>query len=96
LLLVYDEVREPAAARLANERGDHTLSATTLVHAAYMRLVVDQLRACGSTIAEFIGLARSGCRSSGGAFDNIRGGRGFTRRDEPILPIGILEMRAAS
>jgi ECF sigma factor len=75
LRLVYDELRKLAAARPANERGDHTLSATTLVHAVYMRLVGVQLRACGSTIADFIGPARSGCRSSGATFDNMLGGR---------------------
>ena len=43
LPLVYDELRRLAAARMANERTDHTLSATALVHEAYLRLVdVDQ------------------------------------------------------
>jgi RNA polymerase sigma factor (TIGR02999 family) len=39
LPLVYDELRKLAAARMANERPDHTLSATALVHDAYIRLV---------------------------------------------------------
>ena len=39
LPLVYNELRRLAAARMANERGDHTLSATALVHEAYLRLV---------------------------------------------------------
>jgi RNA polymerase sigma factor (TIGR02999 family) len=39
LPLVYDELRRLAAARLANERPDHTLDATALVHEAYLRLV---------------------------------------------------------
>jgi RNA polymerase sigma factor (TIGR02999 family) len=39
LPLVYDELRKLAAARMANERADHTLSATALVHEAYVRLV---------------------------------------------------------
>ncbi len=42
LPLVYDELRRLAAARLANERVDHTLDATALVHEAYLRLVGDQ------------------------------------------------------
>jgi RNA polymerase sigma factor (TIGR02999 family) len=42
LPLVYDELRRLAAARLASERGDHTLDATALVHEAYLRLVGDQ------------------------------------------------------
>jgi RNA polymerase sigma factor (TIGR02999 family) len=39
LPLVYDELRRLAAARMANERDDHTLQATALVHEAYVRLV---------------------------------------------------------
>ena len=39
LPLVYDELRQLAAARMANERADHTLQATALVHEAYVRLV---------------------------------------------------------
>jgi RNA polymerase sigma factor (TIGR02999 family) len=43
LPLVYDELRTLAAARLAQERPGQTLSATALVHEAYLRLVdVDQ------------------------------------------------------
>lgn len=39
LPLVYDELRKLAAARMANERSDHTLQATALVHEAYVRMV---------------------------------------------------------
>jgi RNA polymerase sigma factor (TIGR02999 family) len=39
LLLVYDELRKLAAARLAMERPGQTLQATALVHEAYLRLV---------------------------------------------------------
>jgi RNA polymerase sigma factor (TIGR02999 family) len=39
LPLVYDELRKLATARMAAERGDHTLQATALVHEAYVRLV---------------------------------------------------------
>jgi RNA polymerase sigma factor (TIGR02999 family) len=42
LPLVYDELRELAALRLAAEKPGHTLDATALVHEAYMRLVGDQ------------------------------------------------------
>ena len=38
---VYDELRKLAAARMAAEGPDHTLSATALVHEAYLRLVGD-------------------------------------------------------
>ena len=39
LVLVYDELRKLAAARMAEEAPGHTLSATALVHEAYLRLV---------------------------------------------------------
>jgi RNA polymerase sigma factor (TIGR02999 family) len=42
LPLVYGELRRLAAARMANERADHTLDATALVHEAYLRLVGHQ------------------------------------------------------
>ncbi len=42
LPLVYDELRNLAAARMAAERPGHTLDATALVHEAYLRLVGDQ------------------------------------------------------
>ena len=39
LPLVYEELRELAAARLAREKPGQTLQATALVHEAYLRLV---------------------------------------------------------
>jgi RNA polymerase sigma factor (TIGR02999 family) len=42
LPLVYDELRQLAAARMASESPGHTLDATALVHEAYLRLVGDQ------------------------------------------------------
>jgi RNA polymerase sigma factor (TIGR02999 family) len=39
LPLVYDELRRVASNQLRNERGDHTLQATALVHEAYLRLL---------------------------------------------------------
>jgi RNA polymerase sigma factor (TIGR02999 family) len=39
LPLVYDELRQLAAARLADEKAGQTLQATALVHEAYVRLV---------------------------------------------------------
>ena len=39
---VYAELRQLAAARLANEKAGHTLQPTALVHEAYLRLVGDQ------------------------------------------------------
>jgi RNA polymerase sigma factor (TIGR02999 family) len=42
LPLVYNELRQLAAARMAAERPEHTLDATALVHEAYLRLIGDQ------------------------------------------------------
>ncbi|MCA9052632.1 MAG: sigma-70 family RNA polymerase sigma factor [Planctomycetaceae bacterium] len=42
LPLVYDELRQLAAARLAQEQPGQTLQATALVHEAYMKLVGDR------------------------------------------------------
>src|SRR5438132_5848899 len=39
LPLVYDELRQLAAQKLAQEKPGHTLQATALVHEAYVRLV---------------------------------------------------------
>src|SRR5262245_60349765 len=39
LPLVYDELRQLAAAKLAQEKPGQTLQATALVHEAYLRLV---------------------------------------------------------
>jgi RNA polymerase sigma factor (TIGR02999 family) len=41
LTLVYDELRQLAAAKLAQEKPGQTLQATALVHEAYLRLVGD-------------------------------------------------------
>jgi RNA polymerase sigma factor (TIGR02999 family) len=41
LPLVYEELRRLARAQMANERAEHTLQATALVHEAYLRLVGD-------------------------------------------------------
>jgi RNA polymerase sigma factor (TIGR02999 family) len=42
LPLVYDELRQLAAARLAAEAPGHSLNPTALVHEAYLRLLGDQ------------------------------------------------------
>ncbi|MEM7229625.1 MAG: ECF-type sigma factor [Planctomycetota bacterium] len=39
LPVVYDQLRRAAQQRMASERVDHTLSATALVHEAYLKLV---------------------------------------------------------
>lgn len=42
LPLVYNDLRRAALAKLRNERPDHTLQATALVHEAYLRLVKNE------------------------------------------------------
>ncbi len=40
--LIYDELKRVAANKLKNERSDHTLQPTALVHEAYLRLISQQ------------------------------------------------------
>jgi RNA polymerase sigma factor (TIGR02999 family) len=42
IAVVYNELRRIAATYLRNERPDHTLQPTALVHEAYMRIVVQE------------------------------------------------------
>jgi RNA polymerase sigma factor (TIGR02999 family) len=39
LPIVYEELRRLARTKMGNERGEHTLQATALVHEAYLRLI---------------------------------------------------------
>ncbi|MEW4486660.1 ECF-type sigma factor [Thalassoglobus sp. JC818] len=52
---VYDELRALAAAKLRQERPDHTLQATALVHEAYLRLA--DSGHCWETKAQFFAAA---------------------------------------
>lgn len=54
--LVYDELKRLAANRLRDERSNHTLQPTALVHEAYLRLI-DQHSADWENRAHFFGLA---------------------------------------
>ena len=56
LPLVYDELRRLARVRMASERAGQTLSATALVHEAYLRLI-DQTRVEWQNRAHFFGVA---------------------------------------
>ena len=55
LPLVYDELRQLAARRLAQERPGQTLEATALVHEAYLRLIASGRSADGAEPAELAG-----------------------------------------
>lgn len=54
--LVYEELKRRAAAYLRQERPDHTLQATALVHEAYLKLV-DQKRASWRDQAHFCAIS---------------------------------------
>src|SRR5438874_3563764 len=49
LPLVYDELRQLAAQKLAQEKPGQTLQATALVHEAYLRLVASPVRESGES-----------------------------------------------
>src|SRR6188472_1415557 len=56
LPLVYAELHQVAARQLRNERADHTLQPTALVHEVYIRLV-DQRQVDWQNRAHFFGVA---------------------------------------
>jgi RNA polymerase sigma factor (TIGR02999 family) len=58
LPLVYDELRIIARSYLRQERADHTLQPTGLVHEAYLRLI-NQQRVDWHNRAQFFGIAAS-------------------------------------
>ena len=59
--LTYDELRRIAQHHLRRERAGHTLTATDLVHEAYVRLV-DQTRISWKDRSHFFGIASQACR----------------------------------
>jgi len=61
LPLVYDEFRALARHYLAQERGDHTLQPTALVHETYMKLV-DQTRVDWQSRSHFFAVAAQAMR----------------------------------
>ena len=61
LALVYGDLRRLAASYLRDERRDHTLQATELVHEAYLRLV-DQKRVDWQNRAHFFAVAAQAMR----------------------------------
>src|SRR5438132_3000566 len=61
LPLVYDELRKLAAQKMANERPDHTLQPTALVHEAWLRLTGNE-NAPWHGRSHFIGAAAEAMR----------------------------------
>jgi len=62
LPLVYQELRQLAAARLAHEKPGQTLQATALVHEAYLRLVDDTQAQHWNSRGHFFGAAAEAMR----------------------------------
>jgi RNA polymerase sigma factor (TIGR02999 family) len=62
LPLVYDELRNLAAQKLAQEKPGQTLQATALVHEAYLRLVDAKAPQCWSSRGHFFGAAAEAMR----------------------------------
>jgi RNA polymerase sigma factor (TIGR02999 family) len=62
LPLIYDELRKLAAAKLVQERPGHTLSATSLVHEAYLRLVGAKTTQSWDSRGHFFGAAAEAMR----------------------------------
>jgi RNA polymerase sigma factor (TIGR02999 family) len=54
--LIYEELKKIAGSYLKNERGNHTLQPTALVHEAYLKLV-DHTRLNWQNRAHFVGMA---------------------------------------
>jgi RNA polymerase sigma factor (TIGR02999 family) len=59
---VYDELRRLAARRLADERPNHTMSATSLVHEAWLRLVGGDQAQRWNSRGHFFGAAAEAMR----------------------------------
>ena len=62
LPVVYDELRQMAAAKMAQERSDHTLQATALVHEAYVRLLGPSQTVSWENRRHFFGAAAEAMR----------------------------------
>ena len=95
--LVYDELRALAESYLQQERPDHTLQATALVHEAYMRLI-KQEDVEWQNRAHFFGVAAQAIRRV--LVDHARGherakrggGRQRVRLDEDVAPVKRLDL----
>ena len=62
LPLVYEELRRLARSQMAQERAEHTLQATALVHEAYLRLVVNGGSSSWDGRGHFFGAAAEAMR----------------------------------
>jgi len=85
--VVYDELRRLAQSVLLDERPDHTLQATALVHEAYVKLV-DQTRAPWQNRAHFFAVAAQAIRRI--LVDHARG-RGRKKRGGGAVNVSLDE-----
>ena len=92
LPLVYAELRRVAALQLRNERSDHTLQPTALVHEAYLRLV-DQRQVDWQNRAHFFGVAAQVMRRI--LVDHARR-HGASKRGDGVRCVSIEEAKEAA
>ncbi len=85
LPLVYDELRRLAANRMRNEKSDHTLQPTALVHEAFMRLVGAEDRPQWDGRGHFFGAASEAMRriliENARRRDSLRRGGNLVRQE---------------
>lgn len=86
LARVYDELRTLARAQLRNERADHTLATTDLVHEAYLRLV-DHQQMDWKNRAHFFGAAARAMRRV--LIDHARAKSAQKRQGEHVTLSGV-------
>jgi RNA polymerase sigma factor (TIGR02999 family) len=97
LPLVYQELRNLAAAKMAQEHAGHTLQATALVHEAYVRLVDDARARHWDSRGHFFAAAAESMRRI--LLDHARRKRsskkGGDRRRVPLPDVPLAEHAAA-
>ena len=89
---VYDELRRLAAAALRNERSDHTLQPTALVHEAYLRLA-DLPEGAWKDRAHFMALADRAMRRV--LVDHARSRNALKRGARVTAPLERLKIPSA-
>jgi len=91
LPLVYDDLRRLAASKMAHEPGGQTLTPTSLVHEAYLRLVGPPGSAAWANRKHFFVAAAEAMRRI--LVDNarrkmaVKHGGGMARQDADLIPI---------
>ncbi|MGN6545337.1 MAG: ECF-type sigma factor [Aureliella sp.] len=99
LPLVYDQLRELAAAKLRGESAGHTLQATALVHEAYLRLTGSEAEAASwDNLQHFLGAAAEAMRRV--LVDHARSKKRLKRggrfRRQPLEAIEAIDLAASA